>query len=199
MTTSRPTTSSTPPDDRPDGGPDDRPDGRPDDGADASVVSLRRQVPMASVQGTLALELTPVLDRPEVPRLRAVTGADVATVADEERARLDRFVRRYLQVAVEVVVGDRSASQVLRHTVADVYEDLVRRAVLVGRAGGHAPGGGRPGIAVRPTVLGCRTSLVRDDAVEASAHVRYGARSRAVAARFEVRRERWVCVALEFA
>jgi hypothetical protein len=38
--------------------------------------------------------------------------------------------------------------------------------------------------------------LIRPDAVEASAHVRYGRRSRAVAARFEVVRDRWQCVAL---
>lgn len=191
MTADRSTTPSEPSSDRP-------PAARRAPGR-ADVVPLRRQVPMASVQGTLALELTPRLDRPEVPHLRAVPGADVATVTDDERTRLDRFVRRYLQVAVEVVAGDRPASQVVRHTTRGVYDDLVRRSVLVGRAGGHTPGGGRPGIAVRPAVLGCRTSLVRDDAVEACVHVRYGARSRAVAARFEVRRGRWVCVALEFA
>ena len=50
----------------------------------------------------------------------------------------------------------------------------------------------------RPVVVGVRTALVRDDAVEASAHVRYGRRSRAVAARFEVVRERWQCVAIQF-
>jgi hypothetical protein len=160
---------------------------------------IRRPVPVASVQGTLALELTPCIDRPEAPHLRAVTGADLTTIAAEQRARLDRWVRRYLQVAVEIVAGDRPASQVLRHTDADVFADLTRRAELVARAGGHAPGGGRASMAVRPTVLGCRTSLVRDDAVETCVHVRYGDRSRAVAARFEVLRERWVCVALEFA
>lgn len=165
----------------------------------ATVVTLRPAVPVASVQGTLALELTPRLDRPEPPSLRAVGGADVETLSEEIRARLDRFVRSYLQAVVEIVAGDRPASQVLRHTHPDVHVDLVRRAVLIARAGGHAPGGGRPGIAVRPTVRGCRTALVRKDAVEASVHVRYGDRSRAVAARFEVRRGRWVCVALEFA
>jgi hypothetical protein len=40
---------------------------------------------------------------------------------------------------------------------------------------------------------------VRDDALEACVHVRYGRRSRAVAARFELVRGRWQCVALEFA
>jgi hypothetical protein len=45
-------------------------------------------------------------------------------------------------------------------------------------------------------VVGVRTALIRSDAVEASAHVRYGRRSRAVAARFEVVRDRWQCVAI---
>ena len=47
----------------------------------------------------------------------------------------------------------------------------------------------------RPVVVGVRTALIRSDAVEASAHVRYGRRSRAVAARFEIVRDRWQCVA----
>lgn len=165
----------------------------------APVVPLRPRVPLASVQGTLALELTPRLDRPDPrPQLRSVPGADVEELSAGARERLDRFVRSYLQAVVEIVVGDRPASQVLRHTHPDVHADLVRRAVLVARAGGHAPGGGRPGIAVRPTLRSSRTTVVRRDAVEASAHVRYGERSRALAARFEVRRNRWVCVALQF-
>lgn len=162
------------------------------------VVPLRPAAPVASVQGTLALELTPRLDPPETPRLRAVAGADVEPISEAARARLDGFVRRYLQAVVEIVAGDRPASQVLRHTDTDLHATLVERAVLVSRAGGHAPGGGRPGIAVRPQVRSCRTSVVRSDAVEACAHVRHGRRSRAVAARFEVRRGRWVCVALDF-
>jgi hypothetical protein len=40
--------------------------------------------------------------------------------------------------------------------------------------------------------------MVRVDAAEACAHVRYGRRSRALAARFEVVRGRWQCVTLQF-
>jgi hypothetical protein len=48
-------------------------------------------------------------------------------------------------------------------------------------------------------VVGVRTCFVDDGIVEAGLHVRYGRRSRAVAARFERRAGRWVCTALEFA
>ena len=62
----------------------------------------------------------------------------------------------------------------------------------------HQPGQGRVQ-PVRPRVLGVHTSFVGRDVVEASVHVRYGERSRAVAARFERPERRWVCTALEFA
>jgi hypothetical protein len=165
----------------------------------APVVPIRSEVPVATVQGALALDLAPRLDPPSVPPLRRVSRSDVVPVAEEVRSRLDTWARRYLQAAVEIAVGDRPVSQVLRWTTPDVYDDLARRAQLVARAAGTAPGAGRGAHAVRPAVVGGRTAFVRDDALEACAHVRYGRRSRAVAARFELVRGRWQCVALEFA
>jgi hypothetical protein len=70
--------------------------------------------------------------------------------------------------------------------------------VLVARAGGHLPASGRRQ-PVRPRVRTVQSSFVRDDAVEASAVVAYGPRSRALAMRFERKAQRWVCTALEFA
>jgi hypothetical protein len=124
---------------------------------------------------------------------------DVVDIDETRRRRVEAFVGRYLRATVEIVAGDRPAAQVVRHTHPDVYDDLRRRAVLVARAGGHTPGQGRTREAIRPQLVSARTSFVRDDAVEASMVVRYGARCRAVAARFELVRDRWVCVALEFA
>jgi hypothetical protein len=43
------------------------------------------------------------------------------------------------------------------------------------------------------------TSFVSPVVVEAMARIRYGTRSRALAARFERRQDRWICTALEFA
>jgi len=157
--------------------------------AQRRVVPFRTPVPVASVQGTLALDLVPAYDPPP---------ADVVPIERPTRQRLEQWARRYVQAAVEIVGGDRPVSQLLRWTAADVYQDLGRRALLVARAAGQRPGVGRVQ-SVRPQVLGVRTCFVSDDAVEVCAHVRYGARSRAVAGRFEVRQGRWLCTALEFA
>ena len=152
------------------------------------VVPLRVPVPVAATQGTLALDLQPRHDPPP------------ALVAVETRAGrgADEWARRFAQAVVEIVGGDRPVSQLLRWTDRAVYADLHRRALLVARAGGHTPGQAR----VQPTtprVLSVHTSFVDDEVVEASAHVRYGERSRAVATRFERRDGRWLCTALEFA
>ena len=165
----------------------------------ASITPLRTPARMASVQGALALDLAPRFEPPAPPLVPSDASCDVVDVAEDHRARVEAFAGRYLRAAVEIVAGDRPAAQVVRHTHPEVYEDLRRRALLVARAGGHTPGLGRSREAVRPQLVSSRTSFVRDDAVEASMTVRYGARCRAVAARFELTRDRWVCVALEFA
>ncbi|MGN0064095.1 MAG: Rv3235 family protein [Nocardioides sp.] len=165
-----------------------------------NIVQIRRATPSGarSVQGTLALDLLPELDRPTfTPPARP---HDVVPVAEEARRRLDAFAAAYLRAAVEVAIGNRPVAQMLRHTSEEVLEDLGRRAVVVRRAAGISEAHhGRSPAAVRPQVVSVRTSMVRPDAAEASAHVRYGLRSRAVAARFEVVRGRWQCTALEFA
>jgi uncharacterized protein DUF6459 len=146
------------------------------------------RVPVASVQGTLALDLSPRHAPPELP--------DEAD--GRRRGPLEQWMHRYVQAAVEIVGGDRPASQLLRWTSAAVYADLQRRALLVARAGGHEPGVRRVQ-PVRPHVESVHTSFVSATVVEASARVRYGDRSRALALRFEQRRDRWVCSAMEFA
>lgn len=164
-----------------------------------NIVPLRRAVPAgtASVQGTLALDLLPVVEPPA--RTEAGRPLDVAEVDEEARRRVDAFVAAYLRAAVEVAVGDRPAQQMLRHSVPDVLDDLRRRASLVRRAAGLAAHRGRGAGTVRPSIVSVRSSMIRVDAAEACAHVRHGDRSRALAGRFEVVRGRWQCVALEFA
>lgn len=163
------------------------------------VVPLRVPSPLGSVQGTLALDLEPLLDPPESdPRARPLRGADVVTIEHELRSRLQQWAHRYVQAAVEIVGGDRPVTQLLRWTTREVYDDLARRAHLVALAAGRRPGQG--GIqSIRPHVVGVRTSFLAPDVAETSAHVRYGERSRAVALRFEWRTGRWQCTALEFA
>ena len=164
----------------------------------ADVIALRAPSdahPMASVQGSLALDLTP-RTAPPVPRLRSTRAIDLVAVERAARGQVDAFVGRYLQAVVEIAAGDRPVGQVLRHTVPEIYDDLGARARTVGAAAHLTPGQVRGVNPARPVVVGVRTALIRSDAVEASAHVRYGRRSRAVAARFEIVRDRWQCVAL---
>lgn len=165
-----------------------------------TVVQLRPRMPVASTQGTLALELdytpqhTPpafeVVDQPVVVR--------PDDVAPALRHHVEMWAGRYAQAAVEIVGGDRPASQLVRWTAGEVYADLHRRALLVARAGGHEPGVGRAQ-PVRPKVVSVRASFVGPEVAEVCTRIRYGARSRAIAARFERRRGKWFCTALEFA
>ena len=165
------------------------------DTAEADVVLLRPRAPMASVQGSLALDLTPRTAPPR-PRLRSTRTSDLVALELATREHVDAFVGRFLQAVVEIGAGDRPVSQVLRHAVPEVYDELTVRARAVAAVG--SPSGQLRGPnPARPVVVGVRTALIRSDAVEASAHVRYGRRSRAVAARFEIVRDRWQCVALQ--
>jgi uncharacterized protein DUF6459 len=153
------------------------------------VVPIRVPVPVAATQGTLALDLQPSLEPPP---------AAVVPIGRQRRHSAEEWARRFAQAAVEIVGGDRPPSQLLRWTSKSVYADLERRALLVARAGGHVPGQGRVQ-PVTPRVRSVHTSFVTPDVVEASVHATYGPRSRAVAARFELRKGRWLCTALEFA
>lgn len=157
--------------------------------ADSRVVHLpRRPVAVAPVQGTLALDLEPLLDPP---------AADVVPLDPRPAHGLHEWVVRFAQAAVEIAGGDRPADQLARHTDRDTYADLHRRALLVARAGCHKPGVARV-MAVRPRVQSVRLHLPAPGVAEASVHVRHGERSRALAARFELRRDRWLATALEF-
>ena len=158
-------------------------------------------VPVATVQGTLALDLQPRQEPPEVAPAPSRPAADVIPIDLHLRRGLEQWARRYAQAAVEIVGGDRPVSQLLRWSSREVYQDLDRRAQLVARAGRHRPGQGRAQ-PVRPKVLGVHACFLRPDLVEVSVHVRYGERSRALAARFQVvggPQRRWCCTALQFA
>lgn len=163
----------------------------------------RRPVPVQqAVQGTLALDLQPLLDPPVVEEPEPVgptgPGCDVVPVDVRTRRDLERWARRFCQAAVEIAGGDRPAAQLSRWTTASVLTDLTRRSHLVGRASLRG-GLGRARTAVRPQVRSVHAGFVDPRTVEVSALVAYGSRGRAVAVRFERRADRWVCTALEFA
>lgn len=160
----------------------------------------RPALPVASIQGTLALDLTPLLDPPDCSTVRrGGADRDLVQVDALTRRRVEAWAQRYLQAAVEIAGGDRPVSQLLRWSDAQVYGDLGRRAQLSARAEGrHLIAPRRRRETSRPFLIGTHTIFVGRDAVEVSAHVRYGERSRALAARFEELDGQWICVALEF-
>ena len=154
-------------------------------------------VPLSSIQGTLALDLS----RQAGPTLALPTArlAGVVDIEEPLRRRVEQWAQRYAQAAVEIVGGDRPASQLVRWTSRDVYADLCRRAQLVARAAGRPAGQGRAYAAIRPQVVSVRASFVTREICEVSVRVRHGERFRAVAARFEVLQGRLQCTALDFA
>lgn len=157
------------------------------------VVPLPRPAPVASVQGTLALDLAARPDDAWPPPL-----ATVHTLEPSERRQLEAWAHRFAQAAVEIAGGDRPVSQLLRWTAPDVYQDLSRRAQLVRAAVARDAHAGRVQ-QVRPHVESVHTCWLSDDVAEVSVRARHGHRSRAVALRFERRADRWIAVALEFA
>lgn len=155
------------------------------------VVPLRPE-PIATVQGTLALDLGRGQEQShEPPPL-------LLRLEPRERQRLEAWAHRFTQAAVEIAGGDRPVSQLVRWAIPPVYDDLARRAQLVRTAALRESSTTRVQ-QVRPQVESVHTCWIGDEVVEVSARVRYGQRSRAVAVRFEQRSDRWQAVALEFA
>ena len=152
--------------------------------------------PVTAVQGTLALDLHPRLAPPSVPDVAALPGADVVPVSPAVRRELHRWSLTFAQACVEVVLGDRPASQLVRWTTPAVHRELAYRAGVVSRAGVRAASRQRPPI--RAQVENVRTCFVAEDHVEMSVRVRYGQRSRAIAGRLDVIGGRWQCTALEW-
>lgn len=142
-------------------------------------------VPLASVQGTLALDYESPVRSTRTPELRLMPGA---------RAELDAFAHRFVNAVVEVTGGDRGPNQLLRWTTERVYADLQRRCALLART---TPGDRRVR-RLRGQVRSVHIFCPSPEAAEISVHVRHGERSRAIAARIELIEGRWCCTVLEF-
>lgn len=97
------------------------------------------------------------------------------------------------QAVNEVLAGDRPISQLVRFTDDQVFLELNRRVRLLGL---NSTAGTR-GAKEKSTVRSVRVFMPAPAIAEIAAHVRHGERSRAVALRLEIRRNRWVCTALQ--
>lgn len=143
-------------------------------------------VPIAVVQGTLALDLRGCSGMPRTPELRVV---DNGRAVDDVEA----WAARFAQAVVEVLGGDRPVTQLVRWTTSRVYADLGRRVRILGR---NSPSRERLRT-IRPQVRSVHVSQPTPETAEVSVHVRHGRRSRALAARLELDEDRWQCTALE--
>lgn len=157
------------------------------------------------VQGTLALAFVLPSGLPAVPEppadLRVVPADSISfdTLSLDEfgprptrRAALPAprtWAGRVVQAIVEVLAGVRPATQLVRWTTDEVYEEITSR-VLAGR-GSDADG------PPRGVVRSLHVSEPADGVAEVCALVRRGARSTAVALRLEGMDGRWQCTAIE--
>lgn len=151
----------------------------------AGMSDVPEDVPLAGIQGTLALDLGRPAS-PVPPELHVVE-------RDARGDGLSEWAARFAQALVEVLGGDRPVAQLLKVTSPQVYDELTRRTRILARARGVSP---KPvsRLQVR-TVRICRPC---DQVAELCVHVRHGQRSRALAARLETRDGRWQCTAVQF-
>jgi hypothetical protein len=140
-------------------------------------------VPVAVVQGTLALDLRSSMGMPEPTELRVVD-SDRPSTGD-----VHAWSARFAQAVVEVLGGDRPLTQLIRWTTSRVYSDLGRRVTILGRT---APAGQRRRT-IRPQVRSVHVFQPTPESAEVSVHVRHGHRSRAIAARLDLGDGRWQC------
>ena len=87
----------------------------------------------------------------------------------------------------------RPISQLVRFTDEAVFADLNRRVRLLGLTTTATARGAKERSAVR-SVHVCTPA---NGIAEIAAHIRHGDRSRAIALRMEIRRNRWICTALD--
>lgn len=154
--------------------------------------------PAPMTQGALALNFQVAPGIPAVPAipappaLRLVGPNEPADALPDAVPDIYNWAPRLVQAVAEVIAGDRPIGQLIRWTDSDVYADLHRRVRVLGLTT-TATARGSEGRAVVRSVHVC---YPRPEVAEIAAHVRHGGRSRAVAMRLEVHRDRWVCTAL---
>lgn len=156
----------------------------------AQLVAMPGPEPAAATQGALALQLAP--DPPSAPALRLVRREDTTADPADELPDVHAWSVRLVQALAEVVAGDRPIGQLIRWTDGTVYAELNRRVRLLGLTTTAGTRGSSERAQVRSVHVSQPALLV----AEVAAHVRHDGRSRAVALRLEVHRDRWICTAL---
>ncbi|MFC0626629.1 Rv3235 family protein [Kribbella deserti] len=160
-----------------------------------AVAPVKRPTParargranLPPTDGSLALHY-PADSLPSGPNLRLVRDPAPEAIPD-----ITAWAARLAQAIAEVVVGDRPVAQLVRWVEPSVYADLYRRVRVLGLT----TSAGIRTASDRSSVRSIRLCTPTEGAVEVAAHVRHGARSRAIALRLELHRDRWICTALQ--
>jgi hypothetical protein len=105
----------------------------------------------------------------------------------------EAWAGRLLQAVVEVLARDRPLTQLIRWTDQHVYADIAARQQRLATRGSRLPRS-----AARPHVMTVHICHPTERTAEVSARVTMGGRSRAIAARLDLHRERWLCTAIQF-
>ena len=160
---------------------------------DAEPTARIRTTPEPSPTTRIGGDALPVRSRTP---LRLVPAP---TTDDSDRLDVSIPSRQIVQALVETLGGFRPVSQWTRWCVAGVYEQLLTGRVQTSPAGGSASPMPSPPPHPAGKVVSVRVSQPCRGVAEVAAHVRYGHRSRAVAARLELTDDRWLCTALQTA
>ena len=151
--------------------------------------------------GALALQLSssePPDDRtaseraiPRQPPLRLVRRTD-ETEDDDDLPDVQVWAVRLVQAVAEVVAGDRPIGQLVRWTDGTVYAELNRRVRLLGLTTTATTRTTNE----RAHIRSIHVTTPAPRTAEVAAHIHHNNRSRALALRLEIHRNRWICTAL---
>jgi uncharacterized protein DUF6459 len=144
-------------------------------------------------QGALALTFPLPNGLDASPRSRALTLVGGQPVTPTDIPDAERWAGRFLQAVIEVVSSDRPLTQLVRWTDRHVYAEIAQRKERVAqhRRPGHVK-------LTRQQVATVHIWQSASDSAEVAARITSGSRSRAIAARLDFSRDRWLCTAICF-
>jgi hypothetical protein len=157
----------------------------------ASMATARRN-DLRYTQGALALTYPLAAGLEAEPTSSALSIVSGDPDAQCPAPNPSGWVSRFLQAVVEVVASERPLTQLARWTNAQVFTEIAerRQRVAAHRAGARSRS--------RQVVATVHISRPDHGVAEVAARVTAGTRSRAIAARLDYQRGRWLCTAITF-
>lgn len=177
-----------------------------DDELEPGGRPLHRPSQVLGSQGTLALAFVLPSGVPAIPRPALYLAPDPGDDPDfaprhTSTAELPPprgWAAQFVQALLEVVSGDRPATQLLRWTTPEVYDQIRQTTGAMSRTG-MASRANRPvGWSHRALVRSLHVGEPSDGAAEVCATVQRGPRAAAIALRLDGVDGRWQCTALQW-